>query len=67
MTPATDTQDDLAQRFAATAAGLTIPSLLDRNAAEFGDRERGVVTGVSWRQTSPERGTGTPPSLLWAL
>jgi long-chain acyl-CoA synthetase len=36
MSPATDTRDDLAQRFAATAAGLTIPSLLDRNAREFG-------------------------------
>ncbi|GAB3841032.1 AMP-dependent synthetase/ligase [Dactylosporangium cerinum] len=37
MTSATDTQDDLARRFAATADGLTIPSLLDRNAREFGD------------------------------
>ncbi|GAA3239523.1 AMP-dependent synthetase/ligase [Dactylosporangium siamense] len=37
MTPVTDTRDDLARRFAATAAGLTIPSLLERNAREFGD------------------------------
>ncbi|WP_327001145.1 AMP-dependent synthetase/ligase [Dactylosporangium sp. NBC_01737] len=53
MTPATDTQDDLAQRFAATAAGLTIPSLLDRNAAEFGDLPALSTLG----------GTGT---LTWA-
>ncbi len=54
MSPATDTRDDLAQRFAATAAGLTIPSLLDRNAAEFGDLPALSMLGgtdtLTWRQ-----------------
>ncbi|WP_238014450.1 AMP-dependent synthetase/ligase [Dactylosporangium sp. AC04546] len=54
MTPATDTQDDLAQRFAATAAGLTIPSLLDRNAREFGDLPAlgalGSTDTLTWAQ-----------------
>ncbi|MET7401330.1 AMP-dependent synthetase/ligase [Dactylosporangium sp. NPDC005572] len=54
MTPATDTRDDLAQRFAATAAGLTIPSLLDRNAREFGDLPAlgalGSTETLTWAQ-----------------
>ena len=54
MTQATDTQDDVAQRFAATAAGLTIPSLLDRNARDFGDLPALSMPGgadtLTWRQ-----------------
>ena len=54
MTPATDTQDDVAQRFAATADGLTIPSLLDRNARDFGDLPALSMPGgagtLTWRQ-----------------
>ncbi|MDG6106363.1 long-chain fatty acid--CoA ligase [Dactylosporangium aurantiacum] len=54
MTPATVTQDDLAQRFAATADGLTIPALLDRNARDFGDLPAlstlGGTATLTWRQ-----------------